>query len=206
MSNSEQELEIKVYISDLQALKGQLEALGARLVKSRVHEHNLRFDTTDGELTNTAQVLRLRQDTAAKLTYKGPGEMVDGIRSRKEIEFTISDFNAARNFFEALGYQVSVIYEKYRTTYDFEGVEVALDEMPYGDFAEIEGPDPDAINAVADKLSINRSASIADSYTVLFERLRVVLGFTFRDLTFDNFENFEVTPAALGVTPADQNE
>ena len=206
MSNSDQELEIKLYISDLPALKIQIEALGARMVKTRVHEYNLRFDTRDGQLTSTAQVLRLRQDTAARLTYKGPGEMVDGVRSRKEIEFTISDFDAAKNFFEALGYQVSVIYEKYRTTYELQDVEVTLDEMPYGDFTEIEGQDTDTINAVADRLGINRHTSITGSYTVLFERLRAVLGFTFRDLTFENFGNLEVTPADLGVTPADQKK
>jgi adenylate cyclase class 2 len=203
MSNSEQELEIKLYVLDLPALKKQIESLGASPVKSRVHEYNLRFDTMDNELTKTAQVLRLRQDTAAKLTYKGPGEMIDGVRHRKEIEFTISDFNAARNFFEALGYQISVIYEKYRTTYELQGVEVALDEMPYGNFVEFEGPDIDTINTVADKLGINRSASITDSYTALFERVCLTMGFTFRDLTFDNFENLVVTPDDLGVTPAD---
>ena len=206
MSNSDQELEIKVYISDLPALKEQIEALGGRLVKPRQHEYNLRFDTKDRQLTKTAQVLRLRQDSAAKLTYKGPGEMVDGVRLRKEIEFTISDFETAKNFFEALGYQVSVIYEKFRTTYELGGVEVTLDEMPYGDFAEIEGQDIQLINSVAEQLGIDRAASISASYTVLFENLRTQLSLNFRDLTFENFENLEVTSADLGVRPADQNQ
>lgn len=203
MSNSDQELEIKVYISDLSALKEQIEALGGRLVKPRQHEYNLRFDTEDRQLTKTAQVLRLRQDTTAKLTYKGPGEMIDGVRLRKEIEFTISDFDTAKNFFEALGYQVSVIYEKFRTTYELGGVEVTLDEMPYGDFAEIEGQDIQLINSVAEQLGINRAASISASYTVLFENLRTQLSLNFRDLTFENFENLELTPTDLGVRPAD---
>ena len=30
-----------------------------------------------------------------------------------------------------------MMYEKYRTTYELEDVEVALDEMPTGDFLEI---------------------------------------------------------------------
>ena len=206
MSNSDQELEIKVYISDLSALKAQIEALGGRLVKPRQHEYNLRFDTKDRQLTKTAQVLRLRQDTTAKLTYKGPGEMIDGVRLRKEIEFTISDFDTAKNFFEALGYQVSVIYEKFRTTYELGGVEVTLDEMPYGNFAEIEGQDIQLINSVAEQLGIDRAASISASYTVLFENLRTQLSLNFRDLTFENFENLELTPTDLGVRPADENQ
>jgi adenylate cyclase class 2 len=203
MSPSDRELEIKLYISDLPALHQQLIAKGAQQVKPRQHEYNLRFDTPTGDLSSTAQVLRLRQDTVARLTYKGPSEMNSGVRSRREIEFTVSDFEAARNFFEALGYQVRVIYEKYRTTYQLAGVEVTLDELPYGDFAEIEGPDTGAITAVADRLSLDRSASIAASYTMLFDHLHQALGLTFRNLTFENFAGLEVSPADLGVIPAD---
>src|SRR3990172_1232689 len=134
------ELEIKLYLNDLPAFRQRLEALGAKLVQLRVHEVNLRFDTPEGSLTRSLQVLRLRQDTAARLTYKGPGEDTGGVRARRELEFTVSDFEAARALLEALGYQVSLMYEKYRTTYDLDGVYVTLDEMPYGDFAEIEGP------------------------------------------------------------------
>ena len=141
MSKSDQELEVKFYLSDLPALRARLEAAGAQLFKPRVHEINLRFDTPSGDLTRGYRVLRLRQDSEARLTYKGPGELVDGVRSRQELEFTVSDFETARHFLEALGYEVSVMYEKYRATYTLNGVLVTLDEMPYGKFAEIEGPD-----------------------------------------------------------------
>ena len=203
MSNSDRELEIKLYISDLPGLHLQLIAQGAQQVKPRQREYNLRFDTPTGELSSSAQVLRLRQDTDVRLTYKGPSEMHSGVRSRREIEFTVSDFEAARSFFVALGYQVRVIYEKYRTTFLLAGVEVTLDELPYGNFVEIEGPDTQAITAVADSLRLNRSASIAASYTMLFDHLRTVLGLTFRDLTFENFANIKVSPSDLGVIPAD---
>jgi hypothetical protein len=82
-------------------------------------------------------------------------------------------------------------------------VEVTLDEMPYGDFAEIEGQDIQLINSVAEQLGIDRAASISASYTVLFENLRTELGLNFRDLTFENFENLELNSADLGVMPAD---
>ena len=204
MMGSDQELEIKLYISNLPAIEQRLKELGASQTKPRLHEFNLRFDNQDGELTNTAQILRLRRDNVARITYKSPGEIVDGVYTRREIEFTVSDFDAARSFFEALGYQVNVIYEKYRTTYEHKGTEITLDEMPYGDFAEIEGQDAQGIHSVAKDLGVNRKASIPKNYTELFEHLRTELGFTFRDLTFENFANLEVTPEALGVTPADE--
>jgi len=199
----EQELEIKLYLHDLPGFQRHLEAVGARLAQPRVHEINLRFDTPGGDLGRTFQVLRLRKDTAARLTYKGPGEILGGVRLRREIEFTVGDFEAARALLEALGYQVSVMYEKYRTTYELDGVQVTLDEMPYGNFAEIEGPDPASIHSAAEKLGVDWEARVVESYTFLFERLRSKLGLTFRDLSFANFAGMEVTSEALEVRSAD---
>jgi adenylate cyclase class 2 len=198
MSKSDQELEVKFYLPDLPALRARLEAVGAQLVQPRVHETNLRFDTPSGDLTRGYRVLRLRQDTEARLTYKGPGELVDGVRSRQELEFTVSDFGTARHFLEALGYEVSVMYEKYRATYALRGVLVTLDEMPYGYFAEIEGPDGASIRKTAEVLGLDWEARILDSYIMLFDRLRERLGLSFRDLSFANFEKLTVTGEMLG--------
>jgi adenylate cyclase class 2 len=202
--NEGQELEVKFYLSDLSAFQKRLEISGGHVLQARLHEVNLRFDTPGGDLTRTYQVLRLRQDKIARLTYKGPGEVVGGVRSRREIEFSVGDFSEARSFLEALGYQVSLMYEKFRATYELDGVEVTLDEMPYGTFAELEGPDAASIQTLAGKLGVQWEARIVESYTFLFERLRGVLGFTFRDLSFENFAGIEVTPEALQVRPADQ--
>ena len=203
MNAYQQELEIKLYLSDLPAYQKLLEALGARLKEPRQHEVNLRFDTTDGALTRSAQVLRLRQDTVARLTYKGPGETLNEVHARKEIEFTVSDYNSARDLLEALGYQVSLMYEKYRTTYEIDGLQVTLDEMPYGHFTEIEGPEAGGIRSIADKLGLDWEARIVDSYTSLFDHLREKLGLTFRDLSFDNFDSMDISPQDLGIKPAD---
>jgi adenylate cyclase, class 2 len=203
MTKNNQELEVKFYIVDLKALEGKITAQGARLVQPRTHEVNLRFDTPDGELTRTFRVLRLRQDNLARLTYKGPGEELDGVRLRQELEFVVGDFSVAKALFEALGYQVDVMYEKYRTTYSLGEVLVTLDEMPYGDFTEIEGPDGFSIRSVAEQLGLDWEARILDSYLVLFDRLRSALGFEFQHLSFANFETLDVSPAALYVRQAD---
>lgn len=204
MSEDEQELEIKLYLSNMEALRVRLEALGARLVQPRVHEFNLRFDTPAEDLARSSRVLRLRRDTASYLTYKGPRAIVGGVRARQEIEFTVGDFEAARALFEALGYQVSIIYEKYRATYSLGEMLVTLDQLPYGDFTEIEAPDAGRIRATADKLGLDWEARITESYVALFERLRQGLNLPFHDLTFENFAGMKITPAELGVRPADQ--
>ena len=202
MSATGQELEVKFNLPDLASLEQRLVVQGARLLQARIHEINLRFDTVDGALSRSYQVLRLRQDSAARLTYKGPGEDRDGVRQRQELEFTVSDFDTARLFLEALGYHVIFMYEKYRATYELENVLVVLDEMPYGNFAEIEGPDGGSIQAAAGRLDLDWQRRILESYTVLFERAKVSLGLSFRDLSFANFAGLAVTAADLGVVPA----
>ncbi len=203
MTTTDRELEVKFYLLDPGGFEGRLERFGALCVQSRVHEHNLRFDTPNQEFHREQRVLRLRRDTEAWLTYKGPSEDRDEVHVREEIEFQVSDFEAAQRLLTALGYQIQMIYEKYRTTYAMESVLVTLDEMPFGYFAEIEGPDAEAIHAAADHLGLDWEARVKSSYSELFERVRTNLGLSFRDLTFENFRDLSVTYQALEVRPAD---
>lgn len=201
-----EELEVKFYVADLLEIEARLRALGAQNVQSRVHEVNLRFDTPDGDLGRGYRVLRLRQDDASRLTYKGPSQYQEGVRARQEIEFSVSDFEAARAFLEALGYVVSMMYEKYRTTYELDGVHITLDEMPYGDFIEIEGPDPKSIRSIQDRLELDWEKRIPESYTTLFEQLRLALRLPFNDLSFANFDGLDISMSVIGIQPADLTE
>ncbi len=199
----DQELEVKFNINSLPALEQRLQFLGARLVQPRVHEVNLRFDTPSGELTRAGRVLRLRQDADVRITYKGPGEIQQGVRARQELEFSVSDFDSARALIQALGYEVMMMYEKYRATYDLGEIHITLDEMPYGSFAEIEGPEPAVILDTARALNLNWEVRVIDSYTMIFERLREALGFEFKDLSFENFKGMAISLEAIGLYQAD---
>jgi adenylate cyclase, class 2 len=198
-----QEIEVKYYLEHPARLHALLEELGAELVQPRTHEINLRFDTPAGELSRSYRVLRLRQDTDARMTYKGPGELIEGARSRQEIEFVVSDFQAAQAFLEALGFQVSMMYEKYRSIYDLDKVHVTLDEMPYGDFCELEGETPEAILNLSQRLGLNWERRVLDSYTMIFDRVKQDQGLTIRDLSFENFRDLKITPQMLSVQAGD---
>jgi adenylate cyclase, class 2 len=196
------EVEAKFYVRGLNGLQQRLSGLDARLIQARTHEVNLRFDTDDNELRRTGRVLRLRQDTASRITYKDAGQVENGALNRREVEFTVSDFDAAREFLEALGFKLVFVYEKQRTTYKWEGLEVMLDELPYGDFVEIEGSDC-PLQSAAEKLGLRWERAIPASYSQLFEILRTRRNLAFRDLTFENFDAIQVSPDDLGVQPAD---
>jgi len=177
-----QETEAKFFVRDLERISSRLHSLEALLIQERVLETNIRFDLPDGGLRSEGRVLRLRQDTEARLTYKSGSTNEQGVLSRREIEFVVDDFEKARQFLEALGYQKLFYYEKYRTTYELSQtsevlkdlgglVHVMLDELPYGSFVEIEGENIESIKAIAYKLNLKWDAAIPTSYHMLFERL-----------------------------------
>lgn len=202
MSANEQELEIKLWVSQPDRLRSKIEKL-AEISQPRTYEINLRFDRPDGLLAEKHQVLRLRQDQKARLTFKGPGESQEGVYARQEIEFEVSSFDAARHFLEALGYQVQMSYEKYRTTYFAGEVMITEDEMPYGSFVELEGPDAQQIHSVCRALELDWDQRIQTSYTSLFDQLKHRLNLNFRDLTFENFQGIDQPLSALDLQPAD---
>lgn len=195
--SSGQELEVKFAVLGLEPFVDRLQALGAVQIQPSLHEVNLRFDTPNGELEQTRRVLRLRQDSESRLTYKGPGQVRDGVHLRRELEFSVSDFDTARAFLEALGYQVVWMYEKYRQAYSLEQVIVTLDEMPFGPFIEVEGPDGARIQSAALKLGLDWETRILESYAVLFERVCRFMNLQFRDLSFENFAGIAVPSGAF---------
>lgn len=199
----DQELEVKFLVSDLEIIEKQIQGFGATLIQPRTHEINLRFDNHNGDLTKNSKVLRLRQYTDSRLTYKGPGREHNGVRVRQEIEFSVSDFSAAHRMLQALGFDVIMIYEKFRTVYELEDAEILLDEMPFGSFIEIEGPNSETIVKINHKLGLDWQTRVPFSYTVLFDQLQQNMNLDFRDLVFENFEDIRVNANDLGLRLAD---
>jgi adenylate cyclase class 2 len=203
--NTNQEVEAKFYIQDLTGIQMRLRSLEALLIQDRVLETNIRFDLPDGGLRSEGHVLRLRQDTDARLTYKGAGTNQQGVLSRTEIEFTVDDFGKAKLFIEALGYQKFFYYEKYRTVFDLDGCHIMLDELPYGNFVEIEGNAIDSIQAVANKLSLQWERAIPTGYHLLFEEMcKRHPDLDSTDLSFSTLKGLNITAKDLSVHAADE--
>lgn len=203
MNKTQVEIEVKFWLADLPGFILRLQKLGARLVHPRVLEVNLRFDTPDGSLSRERRVLRLRKDFDVHLTYKGPARVGEAVSIRQEIEFEASSFENARDFLQALGYQVNVMYEKYRTGYDLDNVFVTLDEMPFGNLTEIEGPDAAWIQAAAAKLGLDWEARSMESYLQLFSHLQQA-GISARQLSFEEFQGLSFKAEDVGMHPADR--
>lgn len=202
MTSSGRETEVKFLVRHLEALAGRVEALGAVLAIPRAHEWNSRFDTPGKALAKTGRVLRLRRDDSIRLTFKGPSQNRDGALTRDEFETTVGNMQSTRQILEALGFTVAFEYEKYRATYQYEGTEIMLDELPCGCFVEIEG-EAARLRPLAERLQLRWENAITESYQALFERLREHAHLPFQDLTFANFKNAAVDLRVLGLHPAD---
>ena len=197
------ELEAKFWVSSLDMLENRLKALGAELIQERTFELNLRFDTPNRRLSSARQVLRLRRDKIDRLTFKDPGDPNSAVSARKEIEVEVADLRTVREILEALGFQVSITYEKYRAAYLLDNVEVSLDEMPFGFFSEIEGPDENSIQKTAEKLGLDWEARSRLSYLAIFFALKEEFSLPMSDITFLEFQNKSLPLEKIGLVSAD---
>ena len=195
MSADGLEIEVKFLVSSVEIIRQRLERANATLEKPHIYERNIRFDTDWQGLMRQGKLLRLRQDSVARITYKGEPEQirVSEARIREEIEMEVADFDTAAAIFEKIGFQAQQVYEKYRETHKLDQVEVVLDELPFGEFIELEGGEA-AIMKVAGLLELDWSKRILANYLSLMQQLK-----TYHDLPFDvlTFENFAGQPASM---------
>lgn len=192
------EVEVKFFLPQLQTFRERLLAAGAEQVKPRLFERNVRFDSPGERLRFQFQLLRLRQDDNARLTFKGPPHEAGETEAkvREELEVKVSDFETTAAILERLGFKAQQVYEKYRETFHLGEVEIVLDEMPFGDFVELEG-DEEAIRAAAGRLGLDWEQRILENYLALMARLKAEHRLDFDDVTFDNFAGRDLSIATV---------
>jgi len=162
------ETEVKIRIASAEAARERLGRAGAELVRVRHFEDNVLFDDKAGSLRASGTLLRLRRTPqGGVLTFKGPREIEDGLKSREERETLVDDPDEVLAILRKLGYRPQFRYQKYRETWTHRGQEIEVDETPIGAFLEIEG-DAEGIHAVAKDLGFSPSDFVTDSYVGLF--------------------------------------
>jgi adenylate cyclase class 2 len=192
------EIEIKFVLSSPAAVRAALLKLGA-VPSGRHAELNVRLDDARRSLSSRDSVLRLRRSvseagTEYLLTVKTPEPVGESpFAVRREIEFAVSDGDALLAALEVLGYLPYWRYEKRRETYAHGAVTAVIDEMPFGWFMEIEGPQHD-IALLAAELGLDLADGLALSYSEIFDRVCQALGLDPVDLTFEAFSGITVPP------------
>lgn len=185
MDGQGREVEIKLRFDTAAEARKRLEALGARLVHERSHETNVLYERAADPLKPRGKALRLRRvGDRTVLTYKAEvsGEHRHKVRIEEETE--VADAGATERLLDGLGFRPAWRYEKYRTEFVLDALQICLDETPLGCFVELEG-EPDAIDRVAARLGFSVEQYVRDSYRRLHERAEGIRGRQAGDLVFD---------------------
>lgn len=102
---------------------------------------------TGGILSLKLCVLRLRRiENRAILTYKERLPSESAIKQQIEHETAIDNPEAMGEILKKLGYRPFLVYEKRRKTWHFGSTEIVLDELPFGNFMEIEGAEEEILS------------------------------------------------------------
>jgi adenylate cyclase class 2 len=164
-----QEIEIKLRLTNARQGRRLLRQAGLQVVRRRFFEANVVFDTARGDLRKRGVLLRLRQVARdSRLTYKGPA-LPGRHKSREEVEIEIFDPEGLQRILGQLGYMPVFRYEKYRTEHQAKGGTglVTLDETPIGVFLELEGS-PKWIDRTAGRLGFKEVDYITATYGKLY--------------------------------------
>ena len=192
-----QEIEIKLPVTDVAAIRKRLRHLGAREIIPRTYESNTLYDTPGEQLRRRGELIRIRIEQPAQtrsreasgaeqpavLTFKGPQrsspprkkprEPISTARRfkiKEEAEISVSSAAAAARILAALGLSPGFRYEKFRTTYGLPNiphVKIELDETPVGTYLELEGA-ASAIDRAAIMLGYTRKDYSTATYGSLY--------------------------------------
>jgi adenylate cyclase class 2 len=166
------EIELKIPVGDLEAVRARLESAGAEQLHPAEHELNILLDSPAGELTAADRVLRLRRIGGRQLlTLKGTPTYLGRIKEREELELEVGDLETLSAVFERLGFVPAFRYEKKRESWHLDRVTVSLDHTPMGEFVELEGP-VDRLNAAASSIGLDPETAVRGSYVSLWVEYR----------------------------------
>lgn len=140
------EIEKKFTLSNDQRerILASLEEIGAEFT-GEDFEENIIY--RGGVLMEKGAILRIRKiGEETILTYKEPVNNALAHKQRVEYETKVENADEITSIIESLGFRKSLVYEKRRKKWKFRGVEIVLDELPFGIYMEIEG----SITAIAE--------------------------------------------------------
>lgn len=158
-------------------LQRRLPELGAVFAGEAFEENTL---YGGGVLALGRSVLRLRRfgdgtdpessgsEQPAVLTYKQRLPGVSAIKQQVEDETEVADAEAMEAILDSLGFVPALVYEKRRATWQLGVAEIVIDELPFGLFMEIEGPEP-AIKEIERRLAIKGLKAEQATYPQLTE-------------------------------------
>jgi adenylate cyclase class 2 len=160
--------------------KKQREAIVSRLRKLGASPGELEFEENTlyrgGRLDLGACALRLRRvNGRAVLTFKQRFPSKSAIKHQREDETEVANADALAAILRSLEFRPGLVYEKRRTRWIIGKAEIAIDELPFGLFMEIEGAEKE-IARVESLLGAQDLPAVMETYPALTARLGLKRG------------------------------
>lgn len=160
MSREFEEIEGKFLDINPAALDKKLKKLGAQRKYKKLFRRYV-FDFPGLTLNTKNAWLRVRDEgDRVVMTYKQRQAVKQGAPDggMREIEIEVSDFERATQILRLIGMKPKFYEENWRTLYEYDGVELCVDEWPLiPPYLEIEADSWSKVDAMAEKLSLNPS-------------------------------------------------
>lgn len=158
------EIEAKFLQVDPDDIRKRLEAAGGTCKQPMMLMRRVVLDNENLQPKNA--FVRVRDEGhRIAMTYKQYDDQA--LAGAKEIEFSVSDYDAAVTFLEALGVKPKSTQEARREIWELDDVEVVIDEWPWIDpYIEIEGPSEKSVSDAATRLGFDwNDAAFGDIMT-----------------------------------------
>lgn len=163
------EIEVKVLVKDVAAMRQAILRSGAVLERERYHEENTLYDFRSRSLTAGKCALRLRRaGRKVFLTFKGAPRKSRRFKVREEHETEVRNEKALRRILGGLGFVAVFRYEKSRTVFRKGRLRISLDETPAGTFCEFEGEKSDIVR-YARTLGFSSAEMIKQDYIQILQ-------------------------------------
>jgi adenylate cyclase class 2 len=182
------EIEVRFLEIDKDNLIENLTSLGAEDLGEKLLNERIVYDRELTWRDQPAKMVRLRTvDGTTELAYKN--RQHDAVDGTEEIEFSVSDADAAEALLERLGYVVYRYQEKKRHTFKLGNVVVDIDTWPrVPTYVELEGHSEQDLKEVAQQLGLDWDAvELRNPRKVIEEVYKIPVG-KMKWFTFDRFE------------------
>lgn len=123
--------------TQFEKIEADLRELPVEFIAEDFEENNL-YGNDDFKEKNA--VLRLRKIAGKTiLTFKRAISNEADVKRQIEFETAVENAGEMEKIIEAIGLEKKIVYEKRRRSWKLKNAEIALDELPFGLFMEIEG-------------------------------------------------------------------
>ncbi len=182
------EIEVKIIGIDVDKLIVRLKELKAEPIFSGI-VRCLHFDFPDGRLRKAGRLMRLRRWEAEEgfkdkfeICTKGPKEIVDGCKSREELETYVEDADKFEALMDRLGFEVTLNNDKHRQSYVLGGAHIDIDAYPgVPVYMEIEALSSHVIDDTIEALELQEYERSTETANEMFKRL-------YPEVDFDNLK------------------